>query len=146
VAATKNSSPGHYNCFQGFPAAYSGVVSVIATNKYEQHASGCGGSYKDGRHYEGVWVSAPGDQIFSLKRNNDYGYLQGANTSWAAPFVSGLAALLSSNPGDKCNLTPGQIKAAIKYGSHDLGTPGWDMKYGQGRVDFWDSLAYYRCT
>ena len=149
VAATKNSSPGNYNCFQGFPSAYPGVVSVIATDRNDQHASGCGGSYYNGRQYQGVEVSAPGDEIFSLKKGSDFessfGYLLGSATSWATPFVSGLAGLLASHPKG-CNLSPAQIYAAIKYGSQDLGTPGWDMEFGEGRVDFWDSLAFYGCT
>ncbi|MES2768471.1 MAG: S8 family peptidase [Bdellovibrionota bacterium] len=55
-----------------------------------------------------VDVMAPGDEILSSYLHSDYAYLSG--TSMAAPFVSGLAALLiGKNP----NLTVGQLKSII---------------------------------
>lgn len=138
VAGVKNSSPGNYNCFQGFPAAYSGVVSVVATDINDQHASGCTGRTLGSKKYENVWVSAPGSQVFSLKKNSGFGYLPGAATSWATPFVSGIASILANGPSN-CNTAP-LIGLAIKYGTDDLGTAGWDLKYGQGRVNLYKAL------
>lgn len=55
-----------------------------------------------------VDLAAPGSQIFSTIPNNDY--IQYSGTSMAAPYVTGVAALmLSVNP----NLTPVQIKDII---------------------------------
>ena len=141
VAGVKNSSRGYYNCFQGFPAAYSGVISVVAIDKNNQHASGCTGRSLGTKRYDNIWVSAPGDEIFSLIRSSGIGYLSGPATSWAAPFVSGIASILANGPGFCSN--PTYIKLAIKYGTDDLGSTGWDLKYGQGRVNLYKALNYY---
>lgn len=150
VAATANGPLGNANCFMGFPAAYTNVISVNATNRNDTYVIGCGSNYKNGTYYDKLWVSAPGDEIFTTLINSGIGYAPGtgtspgAGTSLAAPFVSGLAALLASHPG-RCSLTPSQIRIAIRYGSIDKGTAGWDMQYGQGRIDFWQAIDYYDC-
>jgi hypothetical protein len=64
------------------------VVSVAATDKNDNLAW----FTNFGRHT--VHVAAPGDNISSTKRNNTWGNYSG--TSAAAPFVTGLAALLYS--------------------------------------------------
>jgi subtilisin family serine protease len=53
-------------------------------------------------------------------------------TSQATPHVSGLAALLIAEHGKG---KPTQIKAAIKSSAVDLGQPGNDPFFGQGRID-----------
>lgn len=55
-----------------------------------------------------VDVMAPGDEILSTYIGNDYVYLSG--TSMAAPFVSGIAALLV---GKKPDITVAQLKKVI---------------------------------
>ncbi|KKR47861.1 MAG: Protease [Candidatus Woesebacteria bacterium GW2011_GWB1_41_10] len=138
IASVKNSTPGNYNCFMGFPAAYPGVISVVATDKNDMHGSGCTGRTFNNKQYQNVWVSAPGAEIFSLKKNSGFGYLPGTETSWAAPFVSGIASILANGPSN-CN-NASLISLAIQYGTDDLGTAGWDMKYGQGRVNLYKAL------
>ncbi len=53
-------------------------------------------------------------------------------TSQAAPHVTGLAALLVAEQGRG---HPAQIAASIRRSALDLGQPGTDPFYGQGRID-----------
>ncbi|RKH18447.1 peptidase S8 [Corallococcus sp. CA047B] len=65
----------------------------------------------------------------------DYTYVSG--TSMAAPFVSGVAALLwSAHP----TLTPLQVREAMEASARDLGTPGRDPAFGHGLVHAHDAL------
>lgn len=57
---------------------------------------------------------------------------QGAGTSFAAPAVSGLAALLVAQLGHG---NPALIRARILESADDLGEPGRDPFYGHGRIN-----------
>ena len=64
-------------------------------------------------------------------------YTHSSGTSMAAPFVSGVAALLwSARP----ELTPLQIRDAMQASARDLGTPGRDPVFGHGLVRAKDAL------
>jgi thermitase len=72
---------------------------------------------------------APGNNATTLV-GGLYGW--GGGTSFAAPVVAGVAALvLSVNP----SLTPGQVQDILKQNADDLGDSGWDPTYGSGRVN-----------
>ncbi len=74
-------------------------------------------------------VAAPGN-VTTCIRGGGYGAAFG--TSFSAPIVAGLAALvISSNP----TLTPTQIQNKVKQSADDLGAAGWDASYGWGRVN-----------
>ena len=60
-------------------------------------------------------------------------------TSMAAPFVSGLAALLLA---DNPTLTPDEIRDKMRYSAEDAGEPGFDNTYGYGRIDAYKALTY----
>lgn len=65
----------------------------------------------------------------------DYTHVSG--TSMAAPYVSGVAALLwSARP----ELTPRQVREAMESSARDLGTPGKDPVFGHGLVHARDAL------
>ncbi len=57
---------------------------------------------------------------------------QGAGTSFAAPHVAGLAALLVAQLGHG---KPGLIRERILRTADDLGDPGVDPHYGRGRIN-----------
>lgn len=75
-------------------------------------------------------VAAPGLGIYTTNRGGGYGSWWG--TSFSAPIVAGVAALvISANP----NLSGGQAQDIIRQSADDLGAVGWDTTYGQGRVN-----------
>jgi len=69
-----------------YPAAYRGVIAVGA------HANGLARVYSYGYP---IQISAPGKDIYTTFLGGDYGYCSG--TSCAAPFVSGVVALMASH-------------------------------------------------
>jgi thermitase len=74
-------------------------------------------------------LAAP-EAAYTTKMSGGYTYAGG--TSFSAPIVAGVAALvMSANP----NLTPQQVQDALKQSADDLGTVGWDVQYGWGRVN-----------
>lgn len=77
-----------------------------------------------------VDVVAPGTGVRTTARGGDYSLANG--TSFAAPIVSGVAALaLSVEP----NLRPASVQQAILSTAVDLGSAGRDTTYGFGLID-----------
>ena len=147
VAGTANSQSGVTNCFMGFPAAYTAVISVVATNQSDGHASGCTGNVFNNKVYQRVQITAPGEMIFSLQRNNVIGYVYewtpggggyviAAGTSLATPYVSGVLSVLAS-----CSSIP---SIDLVLGADDRGPVGWDSTYGFGRLNMYKSLQRAR--
>jgi subtilisin family serine protease len=64
--------------------------------------------------------------------------LQGIGTSFAAPTVAGLAALLVAQLGHG---NPALIRARILESADDLGAPGTDPYYGKGRINIARALG-----
>lgn len=60
-------------------------------------------------------------------------YLLGGGTSFASPYVAGIAALVDGQAGGA--LDPGQLKNIIKNTAEDLGAPGTDPIYSHGRAN-----------
>lgn len=88
----------------------------------------------------GAWtsVAAPGTAILST--TPEYGVMDYAaydydrmdGTSMASPLVAGVAALvLSQNP----ELSQAAVKARLESSADDLVAPGFDPRFGHGRVD-----------
>jgi subtilisin family serine protease len=75
-------------------------------------------------------VCAPGVEIFSCYRDNQYRLMSG--TSMAAPMVAGAVAILRQyNP----DATVDEIKEALVESATDLGPPGEDNSYGMGLIN-----------
>ncbi|MDQ5823709.1 MAG: S8 family peptidase [Chloroflexota bacterium] len=122
VASAGNEADGKAR----YPAAYPGVVSVGATGRSDTFTGFS--SYGDF-----VDVSAPGVGILSTGWEDGqltYSYANG--TSFSGPFVAGVAALVwTSNP----SLSAEQVGFVIMDSSDDLGDPGPDVHYGNGRLN-----------
>ena len=120
VAAVGNDGNSTLN----YPAACTGVIGVGSTNSYDSVSS-------FSQRNSSVDIVAPGEGITSTCITTS-GYATTSGTSFSAPHVSGVAALLLSiDP----KLTPSQITNILQSSSIDLGTPGRDDQYGYGRLD-----------
>jgi subtilisin family serine protease len=110
-----------------YPAALEGVIAVGATNNLSERWSRSNfGSYID--------LVAPGSLIYSTfndLENIYHGYTYMSGTSMATPFVSGVAGLLLSANRE---LSAQEVTDAMIGGAEDLGTAGWDIDFGFGRV------------
>jgi subtilisin family serine protease len=114
-----------------YPAALPGVIAVGATNGRDElsHFS------TKGQH---ISVTAPGESIYSLRNTDNSGYTYSSGTSMAAPFVTGLAALLLSNrPG----LNPAEVRSMIEDSADPLGTGDFNHEFGHGRVNVYNALT-----
>src|SRR3989449_8481034 len=117
-----------------YPAGFPGVLAVAATNPDDTHAPFSNqGAY--------VGLAAPGSRIVSTTptyptylsaRGATTGYAAFSGTSAAAPFVSGVAALLLSKDP---SLTGDQLAARLRASADELGAPGPDPSFGAGRVN-----------
>lgn len=133
-----------------FPAAYPPVVAVGATD-----ASGSVAFYSNkGAQLDLVAPGGgaafsqylPGQNIFSTvlqcaatasaadypRKTGDSFYGTALGTSFAAPFVTGAAALLFAWDA---SLTADQVVNRLISTADDIGTPGWDAASGYGRLN-----------
>jgi len=92
-----------------YPAAFEQVVAVTAIDSEQR-------LYKKANQGNYIDFAAPGVSIWTAYKKNGYKYQQG--TSFAAPFVTALAAVTDLE--------------ALKASSVDLGEPGKDSQFGWG--------------
>jgi subtilisin family serine protease len=105
-----------------FPASYEQVVAVSAIDQNDLRADFSNfGDYVD--------FCAPGVNIAST--GNDGNWYFGNGTSFSAPFVSGLIALMLSNDPELDNE---EVIANLRTSVEDLGEEGLDNYYGWGLV------------
>jgi len=113
-----------------YPAYYENSLAVAAIRQNDTLAP-------LSNYGEWVDVAAPGFKIYSTLPDDSYDYKTG--TSFAAPYVSGLAALLfnmvtDTNGDGRLN---DEVRAAIEAGCQEIGIDG----AGNGRIDAANSLA-----
>jgi len=99
------------------------VIAVSATNSSDTRPSWSSfGNYVD--------ISAPGENIYTTNNQGTYSAVNG--TSFSSPITAGIIALMqTANPA----ATPRQLEDTLKASAIDLGTPGYDIYYGHGRVN-----------
>ena len=112
-----------------YPASYDCVVSVGSVGQNETRSSFS--NYNDQ-----VTVVAPGEEIVMPIGTSQYANWRG--TSFATPQVAALAAMAKSFNN---SMTPAQFMTLLKASSKDLGTAGYDNKYGYGLIDFEKALC-----
>ncbi len=127
IAAAGNSSG-----WVQYPAAFPEVIAVGAISQDNEL------SYFSNYGSE-LELLAPGEEIISTSGNktNYYKYVYMSGTSMAAPYVSGIAALLKAN---KPNMTGTEIRNMLNNTALDLGEEGQDIFYGYGLVDAYAAL------
>jgi len=112
-----------------YPAAYSSVIAVAATDRYDRRASWS-------NYGPQIELAAPGVSIYSTYKNGSYATMSG--TSMACPHVTGAAALAWAS-----GLTTNRaVRSKLQTTADDLGTKGFDYYYGYGLVDAQQAAAY----
>jgi subtilisin family serine protease len=109
-----------------YPAALDDVIAVAATTSADERA---------GFSNYGSWVTvaAPGAAILSTSGPAGYSAVNG--TSFAAPYVAGIAALLISADG---SLSPTSVRLRIEYSVDEIDP---DRFIGTGRVNVANALS-----
>jgi subtilisin family serine protease len=119
VAAAGNESTD----IRMYPASFVGVVSVSAVDSTD-HLADFSNTGK------AVDLAAPGVDLVSTVPGG--GYESHSGTSMASPHVAGVAALVwAARPG----LAVDELEAVLRASAVDLGDPGHDPSYGDGRID-----------
>jgi len=125
----------HDDSTKFYPAAFANVIAVGATaNSDERMVKGHKGSRAWSMWGSWIDVAAPGNAVYSTWTD---GYAYDWGTSMATAYVTGTAALmLSRNP----DLTNSEIRNILQSTAEDLGTPGFDVYFGAGRINAYQAL------
>src|SRR5437773_669539 len=125
------AAAGNFNNSNGFyPASFAHVISVSATNNSDAKAS-------FSNFGPAVDLSAPGVTIESTYTGATYQTMSG--TSMATPHVVGGAALIRSY---QPTCTSDKGRTALEITARDLGAPGRDDIFGNGRIQAAQAVAW----
>jgi serine protease len=128
VAAAGNSG----NIDKYFPASYDNVISVAGTNASDLKWSGS-------TYGIGIDICAPGHNVWSTRNGGSYDYAPG--TSFAAPIVSGCAAIVRSYYPSLSAIQTGHL---LKVTADVIDTMSGNLPYagllGSGRVNLYSAL------
>ena len=127
------------HCDVGFPASVSGVISVNGTDEFDNEVTGCG----MGSTINDFVVSAPGMRITTLNQNG--GYSQRNGSSFAAPQVSALAAMIwSCAPASYTDAQKNTyVKDSIRSGLDPTGVNNSYYKESLGRINARKALDHF---
>ena len=112
-----------------YPASYDGVISVSSVDKDLVLSA-------TSNRNDHVFVAAPGVGVYSLGRLPGTVTLS-SGTSFAAPVVAGVAALLKEAWPQ---MTANDFREILKNSCKDLSTKGYDIYYGWGLVQAPDAI------
>jgi thermitase len=128
IAAAGNNG----NNIAVYPGACSNVVAVSATDSADVRPTWSNyGSYVD--------VAAPGVNVTTLYGADQYAGWNG--TSFSSPVTAGVVALMASaNP----LLNNAQLVDLLLKNSDDIGAAGYDVYYGNGRVNAFRAVVAAR--
>lgn len=113
-----------YSCF---PAEYPETIGVTSYKKDRNISDFSSRSYQ-------ADFALPGEDILTTNLDNKYSIVKG--TSFSAPFLSGLIAIILAEAKKKnINLTNNQIKNILISSCDDYGTPGKDNLFGHGIIN-----------
>jgi len=127
------AASGNESSLVDSPANCTNVVPVGATDEWDNLASFS--NYGPEMTQRGL--TAPGVGLLTTDLSG--GYATASGTSFSAPMVSGLAALIWSV---KPSLTNGQVWDVMKNSADDLGLMGADAQYGFGRINASHAMQY----
>ena len=122
-----------------FPASFNNVISVSATQINDEFSSWSSYGPK-------VDVSAPGASVLTTNctvctyaGHNTWGtHTSISGTSFATPNVAGVVALIRARYP---SYTPAQVVSRLIATVDDLGRPGYENRYGNGRVNAYRALG-----
>jgi subtilisin family serine protease len=117
-----------------WPAEYEGVITVAATDQGDR-------KWKDSNYGDRVDVCAPGANVWSTSGNERCKYRFGSGTSFAVPYVAGLAALLWSV---KPSFSNNQIREIIKSTCDNIDSCNkarYRKLLGHGRINVRKAIA-----
>src|SRR3954466_3700465 len=121
VAAAGNDGDATLN----YPAAYSEVVSVAATDNHDARASFSNAN-------SDVEIAAPGVNVLSTYGDSNTSYTTLSGTSMATPPVAGVGAVIRDPTP---TFTAAQARSKLDASVDDLGAPGRDTSFGFGGVN-----------
>jgi Subtilase family len=125
IAAVGNAGPKSPPLY---PAADPNVIAVTATDAND-------GLFEQANRGSYIAVAAPGADVLVLAP--DAAYQLSSGTSFAAAYVTGIAALmLERKPG----LDPDALKKALQSSAKDLGPKGRDDQFGAGLADAYQAI------
>lgn len=125
VAAVGNDGETQSASVLKYPAAYNSVIGVGSVGSGLEYSS-------FSQRNSSVYVTAPGEAVYSLGIAGSQAYSSGSGTSYAAPVVAGMAALALGYDED---ITEDGVRYLLRKTSIDKDAAGYDQKYGYGVVD-----------
>jgi subtilisin family serine protease len=134
VAAAGNGGTSTIGC----PACNVNTIGVGATNWRDQRASYSPMS-------TALDIVAPGGEMYGNTTNEmaiystwlTGGYAYQYGTSMAAAMVSGAAGVVASKTG----LTGAALRSRLQTTTDDLGSPGFDTSFGNGRLNVYRAIT-----
>jgi subtilisin family serine protease len=126
------AAAGNYNSSTPFyPAAYEPVIAISGTDRYDNR-------YGSSNFGDWIDVAAPGVDVLSCGSDYSTQYYELTGTSMSSPHACGLVGLMYSVKPD---LTPQEVRDLLRDNAVDLGSPGFDIYFGYGRINAAATIA-----